>query len=314
MKLHLNPKPQKISCNVTLNDDDLISLFLKWEDELQIVMPLLGALDLFQYSMTILKQAGCFRECDAAPLLRDMLAAVAWLHSRDIIHRDIKPANLVVTSTGGLEQGEGAHLVLIDFGLATHCSDSDRLWDEEGTLQFMPPEMVAKKGYGKGMDNWACGVIAFSLLQGCMPFTTEAKTRVAKRKEMIHNIRDEEPAWSYPLSPSARSFLEGLLAKDPSQRLTARAALGSEWVTQTPEYPIADQVVSGWRRIHNTHKLAEAATKLLAAHLPNVEVMRMRKAFYELDRGNQNYLTYEVCQGARSFCFPKCNSPPSPRN
>lgn len=61
------------------------------------MMPLLGALDLFQWSMRVLKQAGCFRECDAAPLIKDMLTAVAWLHARDIIHRDIKPANLVVT-------------------------------------------------------------------------------------------------------------------------------------------------------------------------------------------------------------------------
>lgn len=39
-----------------------------------------------------------------------------------------------------------------------------------GTVAFMAPEVLAGDAYGKAVDMWSCGVIAYLLLGGTLPF------------------------------------------------------------------------------------------------------------------------------------------------
>ena len=82
----------------------------------------------------------------------------------------------------------------------------------------MPPEMVSDAGYGKGNDCWAAGVVCFSLLQGGMPFFSDAKNRDVKRKEMFAKIKSEEPTWTVRAaahSPSTSSTWSGVSESSP---------------------------------------------------------------------------------------------------
>jgi len=283
------------------------------EEQLQLVIPYYGNYDLLTFSTNTLMKQGFFREADAAKLLKDLFIGLAFLHKKDILHRDIKQANLmVVTTDEGTQYRQypgpctlfsfsnpsrhviGNHrVVLIDFGLAVHCTDSTILKDEEGTHNFMPPEMVKKQGYGKPMDNWAAGVIAFTLVQGAPPFSTEERTKNKKKKDLFNKIANQEPAWTYPLSKSAKSFLQGMLEKDQTKRFTAMDALKHPWLRDPPTHPIATEVLSGWHTLSRSSRLAEATTQLLAYRLSEVEVRRARKAFSELDSEGTGYLTYD---------------------
>lgn len=61
-----------------------------------------------------------------------ILNAVAYIHSRQVIHRDLKPSNILITRNGD-------NVKLIDFG----CSDADSfaiLKQPAGTYKYMSPE------------------------------------------------------------------------------------------------------------------------------------------------------------------------------
>lgn len=81
-----------------------------------------------------------------------------------MIHRDIKPENLLLTLGGDVK--------LADFGWSVH-SPSLRRQTMCGTVDYLPPEMIENKSYGKYVDNWCIGVLCFEFLTGFPPF--EAK-------------------------------------------------------------------------------------------------------------------------------------------
>ena len=61
------------------------------------------------------------------------LAALDYIHSRNIIHGDFKPSNMIYDELGNLR--------LVDFGLAVYLeSPGDRR--SSGTLEFAPPEII----------------------------------------------------------------------------------------------------------------------------------------------------------------------------
>ncbi|KAI7208433.1 kinase-like protein [Hortaea werneckii] len=94
------------------------------------------------------------------PLLRDLFAGLAHLHSQGIIHRDIKPSNLLLASPGG-------PVYLADFGIAWSCAEDPGSEPPEskildvGTTCYRPPELLfGHQGYNTTLDLWAAGCVA----------------------------------------------------------------------------------------------------------------------------------------------------------
>jgi serine/threonine protein kinase len=64
-------------------------------------------------------------------------------------------------------EAHDAEVVVVDFGFAKR-DENDQLKTYCGTLDFMAPEILARKGtYGKSVDMWSFGVILYILLGGC---------------------------------------------------------------------------------------------------------------------------------------------------
>jgi len=170
----------------------------------------------------------CFREQDAARLLRSLLGAVAYLHDRDIVHRDIKPENVLFVDAAG---GDAGAIKLIDFGLAVRHPPGERpLGSVVGTAYYMAPEVLAGS-YGRACDLWSVGVVAYTLLAGRPPFNGPTQDAI------FDAIRDgrytmEGALWPWRgVSAPARDFVRGLLEMDPERRPTAAAALEHPWLT-----------------------------------------------------------------------------------
>src|SRR4051812_21161478 len=92
---------------------------------------------------------------------------VEWFfHSRGVYHRDLKPENLLLD--------EAENLKVADFGLsvvADYARTDGLLHTTRGTLAYVAPEVIGKKGYdGAKADIWSCGVILYVLLAGFLPF------------------------------------------------------------------------------------------------------------------------------------------------
>ena len=112
-------------------------------------------------------EKGSYTEKDAADLIRQVLSAVAYMHSMGVVHRDLKPENLLYH---GPE--EDSKIMISDFGLSK-MEDSGIMATACGTPGYVAPEVLAQKPYGKEVDVWSIGVISYILLCGYPPFYDE---------------------------------------------------------------------------------------------------------------------------------------------
>lgn len=80
-----------------------------------------------------------------------IVLGLEFLQSHSLIHRDIKPENIVIMGNG--------YLALTDFGVSKHL-DEDGTWDEQGTVGYMPPELMSMDSdvlqkWRKSIDWWS---------------------------------------------------------------------------------------------------------------------------------------------------------------
>lgn len=143
--------------------------------------------------------------------------ALRYCHSKHVIHRDIKPENLLVGYKGELK--------IADFGWSVHAPSSRRR-TLCGTLDYLPPEMVEGKDHNYQVDVWALGVLAYELLVGQPPFDAPGNTQTYRR---IVKVDLRFPAH---VSDAARDFVQRLLKKDPSQRLSLSSVPRHPWIQQ----------------------------------------------------------------------------------
>jgi hypothetical protein len=145
-----------------------------------------------------------------AALGTKMLTALRAAHAAGVVHRDVKPANVLL---------EGDRVVLTDFGIATLEGDTTltRSGAILGTPAFMAPEQVRGQEATPETDLWSLGATLYAAVEGCVPFggTNAGGIFVA--------IATEDPRPFVHAGPLT-AVLEGLLSKDPTQRLNAEDA------------------------------------------------------------------------------------------
>lgn len=121
------------------------------------------------------KSRKSFTDEEAAKIMRCILQAVAYIHSKGIVHRDLKPGNFDSAVLSHLidniligDSNDLTTIKLADFGLsAKYDHVSFRTLDQHcGTLIFMAPEVALLKEYSKSVDIWSTGIVLYMLLAG----------------------------------------------------------------------------------------------------------------------------------------------------
>jgi len=168
----------------------------------------------------IITERGFLPEEEAIPLLREILYALQVMHKNNFIHRDLKLSNILLRSKNDLTTA-----TIIDFGETVDRTDDYQVSGMVGTLHYMAPEILKKKKYGKPVDIWAFGVIAYRLLTGYFPFMVDGNNHSKQLKNILnHNISylryDEER-----LSVKAIDFINCILDIEPYSRLALQTAL-----------------------------------------------------------------------------------------
>ncbi len=96
-------------------------------------------------------------------VLRQMAAALSYVHISGFLHLDLKPENLIVRSDG--------LVILIDFDLAQPRRPKPfKLNPLPGTFAYLPPETLSKSLVDDQTDIYAFGVTAYELLTGHKPY------------------------------------------------------------------------------------------------------------------------------------------------
>ncbi|KAG5837871.1 hypothetical protein ANANG_G00217660 [Anguilla anguilla] len=182
--------------------------------------------DLFDW---ILDQ-GSYTERDAANVVRQVLEAVSYLHSLNIVHRNLKLENLMYYT-----ENNQSKVVLRDFYLSTFENGS--ITEPCGTPEYLAPEVVTRHRYGRPVDCWAVGVIMYILLSGNPPFFDEAEeentdlhNRVLFCRIAAGEFEFDSPYWD-GISTAAKALVCRLMEVDQMLRVTAQEALGHEWIT-----------------------------------------------------------------------------------
>ncbi|KZC10450.1 Serine/threonine-protein kinase fused [Dufourea novaeangliae] len=147
----------------------------------------------------------------------DLVSALYYLHSKGILHRDIKPQNVLIKQNG--------QAMLCDFGFARSMKTGTcMLTSIKGTPLYMAPELIEEHPYDYNVDLWSLGCIVFEIVTGAPPFNTNSILH------LIRLIRDVQIRWPDCISDNCKSFLQRLLQKDPSRRLTWPALLEHPFV------------------------------------------------------------------------------------
>ena len=99
----------------------------------------------------------------------------------------------------------------------------------KGTPLYMAPELVQELPYNHTVDLWSLGVIIYELFVGTPPFYTNSIYT------LIHLIVKDPVKFPDNMSPEFKSFLQGLLNKTPSERLSWPELLQHPFVQETDQ-------------------------------------------------------------------------------
>jgi calcium-dependent protein kinase len=151
-------------------------------------------------------------EPQAAKYAHQIVSAMRYCHSQNVVHRDLKPENILFQT-----KDPDSQVVIIDFGTSRIVKETEKMNKTFGTVYYIAPEVLEGQ-YTAKCDVWSVGIIIYILLSGMVPFGGRSDT------EIFENVRNAElqisgPFWDW-ISDSAKDLLRNMINRDVQQRFT----------------------------------------------------------------------------------------------
>ena len=173
-------------------------------------------------------------------IMKQVVSAVKYIHSQNIIHRDLKLDNILVNFLNQADYDSvnmlKTRVKLIDFGFASSKDENEMYSTAIGSPLNMDPLILKKFNAGRVQTNdlyydekadiWSLGALCYQMLIGNSPFDAY------NMQELVAKI--EEGTYKVPtnLSREVVSFLNGMLQYDPKKRLTAENLSNHAFLTK----------------------------------------------------------------------------------
>jgi mitogen-activated protein kinase 15 len=248
---------------------------------------------VFEYMETDLHaviRANILEDIHKQYTMYQLLKALKYMHSGNVLHRDMKPSNLLLNSE--------CLVKVADFGLARSIASLENvnvanpvLTDYVATRWYRAPEiLLGSTKYTKGVDMWSIGCILGELLGGKPMFPGTSTMNQLDRiievtgrpsaedieairspfaATMLESLPPSNPrslADMYPnASPEALDLLRKLLQFNPNKRITADESLAHPFVAQfhnPADEPACDRIIRIPIDDNHKYSIAEYRNKL----------------------------------------------------
>jgi serine/threonine protein kinase len=167
---------------------------------------------------SMMEKWGILSEAQIAFIAKQVLSALAYLHSHNILHLDIKSDNVLVS--------EDLEMILTDFGVSVH-TENCRFDEVRGTAYWMAPEVILSEtrgtDYNDRADVWSFGILVWELMHKGEPprFNMDPMDAL----QCIMNGPAPQIPNAHTWSPELNDFMYRILVKDPKQRWSAKQLL-----------------------------------------------------------------------------------------
>ena len=183
------------------------------------------------------KNKSAFSEEIVQYLMRQIMSAMHYFHSKNIMHRDIKLENILLKFDSEEDKNNlnimKSQIKIIDFGFATNITLTTvegKIWNITPLHPLLVKKLIShgrinKLGYDSKIDVWSLGSICNEMLIGKPAFDAEDMI------ELIKNIEKGDYQVPTHLSREVISFLNGMLQYDSEIRLSTEQLIKHRFLT-----------------------------------------------------------------------------------
>jgi serine/threonine protein kinase len=148
-------------------------------------------------------------------LFSQLVSIVAEIHSRGYFHGDLKLDNILLNRST-------FQIVICDFGSSNALEQGTEVYFA-GTPEYAPPQYFTSTPYApEHYEVWSLGVVAYSLLEGCLPFDSPPKIKAAQLEWSPRLLKD--------LSPEMKDIVARCLDPCEKTRITLRELRIHNWL------------------------------------------------------------------------------------
>ncbi|KAM8834923.1 MAP/microtubule affinity-regulating kinase 4 isoform X3 [Synchiropus splendidus] len=219
-KTQLNPTSlQKLFREVRimkgLHHPNIVQLFevIETDKTLYLIMEYASGGEVFDY----LVSHGRMKEVEARAKFRQIVSAVHYCHTKNIVHRDLKAENLLLDAD--------ANIKIADFGFSNEFTLGNKLDTFCGSPPYAAPELFQGKKYdGPEVDVWSLGVILYTLVSGSLPFDGQ------NLKELRERVLRGKYRVPFYMSTDCEGILRRFLVLNPTKRCTLEQVMKDKWI------------------------------------------------------------------------------------
>lgn len=212
----------EIKIHKSLNHQNIVKFESDFEDNTRVFI--LMELCKNQTLKEMIRKRTRILEIEARWLMSQLIPALIYLHSKNVIHRDIKLGNIFL--------GKNLECKIGDFGLAAQLENSkERRKTICGTPNYMSPDVLNSNlnGYSFEADIWSLGVVLYTVLIGDPPFeTANVKSTYRRIKSLSYCFPTD-----IEISQEAKSLISSIFVLKPNNRPSLSSLMNHTFMTKT---------------------------------------------------------------------------------
>ena len=208
----------------------IVSLITYFEDAefLYFIMDYFKGGDLNKYILNSEKVTNENREKISAKIIKIIAQGIQYLNYFGIVHRDLKTQNILFG-----KKDEIKSIKIIDLGVAITLPYGVNSEDPIGTLEYIAPEIFARKPYSHKVDVWSLGILLYYLVTGgVFPFDDEKMDEGIIGKKIVFTHQEYPEKYFGDKSKSLERLIDKALEKQPEQRISISNFLKEEWLNK----------------------------------------------------------------------------------